>query len=1167
MYGKKLMRKVGSLVIIAAIVASAFAIMPKEERANASVLIAPPPNVTITEIMYKPSPAFNEWVELYNPTDTAINLSGWYIKDEANNTFGDIGNLILQPYSYAVIQDAGVLNNDGDTVYLYNAQDELVGSVTFGDIAAENYSIELNETGGWEQSQIEGGTPGMPNSVMNAPVTTYDLQGDLTAWGWYVSNVTVTFNATDETGVKETKYKIDDGEWQTYTEPFVISEPGIHTVYYYSVDIWGVEETEKNFEVKIANLSSALQVTPTEANWNETATIEVNNAEGNVALYAPGESTPRRGPQAGPYVRWSGVLFDKSGKWWVVDSVDSEVNAVPIDVKPIALDVNATPDEVDYVKSGIPGCYINIEGTVMMNGQPATAATVKLIFPDGSYETKNVGSDGSFVFNDINIGNKGAGKYNVTAFIGDESAPNAFGYDIVTVNTVDANITLVENTAVGGFDIGIITFQITYPEDGTALLPGNNFNISIYKGDELFAWYNSTTGMYGNITFDVAGKLLNLSAAPMWEEGDYKIDVKVDVTGDGNWEYVGEESFTIQPAPPVNIKILKPADKILNVLDPANNSQIIQVQIFGENMNTYGTPEALGIGANNENVTDRISIEGDILYTPPRDAYEYIGNGTWNITVFPTIGNGKIYVNVTWPDKGTANETIEVVDGGYVSAQPTAVIVDTPTTIEVEVKDKTKTAPIYNANVTLVYESGLYGVGDKIASLSQANAEGKYIFNITSTKAATNIIVIAKFEYGGTQYAYACIVSNPAHDLNVALSPANVLAGRMTEFTVNITRGNASYADEFEYYILNESQLADLHDGKLDLDLIGTVYEGNKANDTFSTVITQTGTYYLYVRTKDKKHDNLNNEPSFEVSKASVSVTPTLLVKNVDKNVTLVFNVEWNGEPLNGTLKIHGLQEIESFEGYVEGAVYELEIVNGEGNLTNVTAIAVGNVTFEFRAAEEGSVYVEADGTLPITTPSIEITEPAEKIAFLGEENLITIAVKHPLTGEGCAGLKVEIETPASNGRIDVGETDENGKLTFGIIPLQTGKIKIYVEGDEAGSIDIWIGLRIHVEPQIEAGKETIITVTTRGGKPIEGATVKVNGATIGTTNANGEIKYKPEKDLGGKTITITAEKTGYYSAERTVEVKKAPEGPGFELIGLVIGAILALVLVRRRRK
>ncbi|HIG99735.1 MAG TPA: hypothetical protein HA258_04040 [Thermoplasmata archaeon] len=79
---------------------------------------------------------------------------------------------------------------------------------------------------------------------LTPPVTTCTLTGELEG-DVYVSDVTVTLTATDDSGIDYTKFKLDDGAWTMYTAPFVVSSNGNHTVAYYSADTVGNTETEK----------------------------------------------------------------------------------------------------------------------------------------------------------------------------------------------------------------------------------------------------------------------------------------------------------------------------------------------------------------------------------------------------------------------------------------------------------------------------------------------------------------------------------------------------------------------------------------------------------------------------------------------------------------------------------------------------------------------------------------------------------------------------------------------------------------------------------------------------------------------------------------------------------------------------------------------------------
>ncbi len=70
--------------------------------------------------------------------------------------------------------------------------------------------------------------------------------------GWYVHSVTVTLNATDDdSGINITYYIIDHGPWQTYIEPFILSEDGVHLIEYFSIDNAGNQEEVKSAIINI----------------------------------------------------------------------------------------------------------------------------------------------------------------------------------------------------------------------------------------------------------------------------------------------------------------------------------------------------------------------------------------------------------------------------------------------------------------------------------------------------------------------------------------------------------------------------------------------------------------------------------------------------------------------------------------------------------------------------------------------------------------------------------------------------------------------------------------------------------------------------------------------------------------------------------------------------
>lgn len=72
---------------------------------------------------------------------------------------------------------------------------------------------------------------------------------------WYVSDVVVTLSAKDSesgSGMETAQYSLDSGKkWQTYTEPFILTQEGIETLLYASTDRAGNKEEKHSKVIKI----------------------------------------------------------------------------------------------------------------------------------------------------------------------------------------------------------------------------------------------------------------------------------------------------------------------------------------------------------------------------------------------------------------------------------------------------------------------------------------------------------------------------------------------------------------------------------------------------------------------------------------------------------------------------------------------------------------------------------------------------------------------------------------------------------------------------------------------------------------------------------------------------------------------------------------------------
>ncbi|MHA1839508.1 MAG: OmpL47-type beta-barrel domain-containing protein [Candidatus Ranarchaeia archaeon] len=85
----------------------------------------------------------------------------------------------------------------------------------------------------------------------NPPVTTAIVEGSTGTKGWYVSDVTVTLNATDDSGVVETKYSFDGNNWLSYSTPITIEGEGMTKLYYWSMDTNNNTEGTRSIEIWI----------------------------------------------------------------------------------------------------------------------------------------------------------------------------------------------------------------------------------------------------------------------------------------------------------------------------------------------------------------------------------------------------------------------------------------------------------------------------------------------------------------------------------------------------------------------------------------------------------------------------------------------------------------------------------------------------------------------------------------------------------------------------------------------------------------------------------------------------------------------------------------------------------------------------------------------------
>ncbi|MFO7676766.1 MAG: hypothetical protein R6V50_00020 [Thermoplasmatota archaeon] len=199
-------------------------------------------------------------VKFYATAEFNISSSFLKIYEEGNSTTpGDV--IVSKQFSYPTSQ--GWYEIELDEQLVINGSDELwVGiEVTHDDLdhplGADNGPSVANKSSWF---YVMGDWLWLPDFGLDCnwnirvkaeefepPVTTVELNGTMED-DIYVSNVTVSLHADDGpfgSGVNYTLYKLNDENWTEYSESFVVSEDGEHTLLFYSVDFCGnIEEQQ-----------------------------------------------------------------------------------------------------------------------------------------------------------------------------------------------------------------------------------------------------------------------------------------------------------------------------------------------------------------------------------------------------------------------------------------------------------------------------------------------------------------------------------------------------------------------------------------------------------------------------------------------------------------------------------------------------------------------------------------------------------------------------------------------------------------------------------------------------------------------------------------------------------------------------------------------------------
>lgn len=233
---------------------------------------------------------------------------------------------------------------------------------------------------------------------------------------WYKTSQKVQLIAEDWTGVTSTFYRVDDGSWKEYGNPFWVLGEGEHDIDFYSVDVFGNEESVKSTMVKIDKTAPSLDVSVSGGSqvdgwYTSPVTVSLSGSDSlsglNTIIYRV---------ESGSWQEYSGSfsIGDGSYRVWAY-AVDVAGNTFGSD-DPVLIQVDSGAPEsrASFVGDGSDGVFYE-SVTVQLIASDVGSGVRELLYRvnggdfvvyDGSFVLDSVGSYSIDFYAVDNLGNE-----------------------------------------------------------------------------------------------------------------------------------------------------------------------------------------------------------------------------------------------------------------------------------------------------------------------------------------------------------------------------------------------------------------------------------------------------------------------------------------------------------------------------------------------------------------------------------------------------------------------------------------------------------------------------------------------------------------------------------------------------------------------------------------
>jgi len=681
-----------------------------------------------------------------------------------------------------------------------------------------------------------------------------------------------------------------------------------------------------------------------------------------------------------------------------------------------------------------------------------------------------------------------------------------------------------------------------------------------------FTWVFNETGA-ATILWSWPGNLTDHEGNDSYESNTYNANVSIlnNITG----------STTINVVSPSEMNLVVSGTMVdsVQVTEGSNDAWKNTSQQF--TLNVYGS-------SSSERMNATIKITGCGLdITVEEDdteaGNEYLvskGYGQYTIKIQPKTA-GTLTITATNDTEGTS-VTQDYTITGLTGTVTTSVGDDLAITVG---STETITATITNgdyAEVHLTYYDSDWSnakslnvtVGDGTAGEGQGGVF-TFVPDEDDLDSVGYIVVAAKA--GSSSYMYDVIEIEPIYDLSIEMvnpvsTNKSLTVGLEVDISVQLLGPSGDAVEDDSPAVVGKLTDADHNED----DPIQTITFSSSGDEweADNVILWQPGTLIIsgYNASDGMRHEG---NVSIDVGMATITYSPAAATAGIDtRNLTVTITcVDANGDPLPESTHVYMYCE-DSEDVAVGGTASNTNAVNFKTGDDDITLDEDG--VGEFTLREVGDNKTTINATLQNNNPStgnetngvFSINFPVFTLdpstIYIGQSNVVKITAKDS-AGDPIQGVNLTFLSSLAGiipSQPDPVETNADGVVQLSVSPVASGKLNVtiarnlhYTDGQlnwtNAVVTDSYVTVTSISEMKISLSKspiyqgETLTVTVTSGTNKLSGVAVEFAETTV-QTDANGQASFTvPDPGVESAVYTVTAEKDGYVSTEKSVTVIK----------------------------